>query len=324
MALFDRTGRKHLPPTSGRIAIGKKNDRKFPQKLDYFIFTHLPDPKTDIAPINVAMTEVMTKKYGPQPREISVVLPYHHPDEVFFRQFADYKSKTDWSCKSEDGCKAQRKQNGKIIEMECNYETCQFRRVPGPDLDKTTCHPNGILSVEIPDSPAISGVWKFRTRGWNSVNEIYQILEKIFEIRGTLKNLTVLLTVRMESQMAPDGKGGRSRQNIPIVSVKAIGTREEIQNGAGTAYGDFATLKLNGNKIGNIADRGIINALDMEMSTAPEIEDSEEELGKSEDQNNNQTPIGMLDYNDEIDNNKPIKTAPYTAPESSQEDDDLF
>ena len=86
---LDKSGKKLLPPTIGRIAIGKKEGNR-PVKVDHFLFTKPVTASEDFAPIDVETTEVMKKKYGEKPRNIKVVLPFHHPDEVFFTSLPKY------------------------------------------------------------------------------------------------------------------------------------------------------------------------------------------------------------------------------------------
>ena len=97
-----RLGRVMLPPVIGRIAIGEKDERGFPRKIDHFIFTHPVDPKTKIAEVDKIATEAMEAKFGPRPKKIRVTLPFDHPDEVFYTSLTNYRQK-GWICKSEDG-----------------------------------------------------------------------------------------------------------------------------------------------------------------------------------------------------------------------------
>jgi hypothetical protein len=316
---LEKSGKTLLPPTDGRIAIGRKNDKGFPTKLDYFIFTHPVDTKSDIAPIHVPMTEAMTKIYTAKPREIKVVLPFHHPDEVFFTSFADWKGRREWSCKSEDGYTAVRRQpNGSLVEVPCDYENCKFRLISNNPFG-TTCRPNGILSVFILDAPVVGGVWKFRTNAWGSVSKIQKALEMMFNVRGSLRGLEVLLSVTMESQMVPDGKGGRQKQNVPVVQVKMPCSMRELALGAGTVYGDFKEIQEMARVRGNVADKAVTSELSMELSTPPsEADDNEEEISVDSDTNGQ--------ANEEPRSDKPSTSESTTEKASSTQvaDDDLF
>ena len=316
---LDKSGKTLLPPTDGRIAIGKKGPNGFPQKLDYFLFTHPVDPKTDIAPVHGLMTEAMTKIYGDKPREIKVVLPFHHYDEVFYTSFADWKGKKEWSCKSEDGCTALRKQrDGKIVEVPCDYENCKYRLVSN-DPFKTTCRPNGILSVWIMDAPMVGGVWKFRTNAWGSVNKIQKALEMIFNVRGSLYGLEVLLSITMESQMVPDGKGGKQKQNVPVVQVKMPCSMRELAIGTGTVYGDFKEISEMAGIRGNIADKAVIKELSMELSTPPSDYDENEDGSSVESETITQ---GQPEATSEKP--KTSELPPEKSSSSQVKDDDLF
>lgn len=270
---LNRSGKTLLPPTDGRIAIGRKNSQGYPEKLDYFIFTHEVNAKANNAPIHKEMTEVMQKKYGEKPTAIRVVLPFHHYDEVFYTSFTDWKNKLAWSCRSADGVTAQRRQaNGSLIEVPCDYENCKFRLINN-NPDKTTCFPNGILSVLMPDAPVTGGVWKFRTRAWGSVNKLQQTLESIFNYRRSLLYLEVELSLVMEPQLVPDGKGGKQKQNVPVVQIRVPFSMAELANGKGTVYGDFKEIREMAKVRGNIADMSIVKELSMELSNPPSVTD---------------------------------------------------
>ena len=316
---LDNSGKKLLPPTDGRIAIGKKNEKGFPTKLDYFLFTQQVDAKSDHAPVHGPMTEAMQKIYGDKPREIRVVLPFHHPDEVFFTSFCDWKGRTAWSCKSENGTTAVRRQSdGSMQEVVCDYDNCKYRLV-GNDKFKTTCKPNGILSVWIMDAPVVGGVWKFRTNAWGSVSKIQKALELMFNIRKSLLGLEVLLSITMESQLVPDGKGGKSKQNVPVVQIKMPCTMRELADGVGTVYGDFKEIRDNGLRIGNLADRSVVQELSMELSTPPSVYDENEEGNPGDSET---TASGNQEFIPEKP--KPVEPAPGKSSSSTVSDDDLF
>ena len=314
-----RSGKTLLPPTDGRIAIGRKNARGLPEKLDYFIFTHEVDAKTDNAPVHKEMTEVMQKKYGATPRTIKVVLPFHHYDEVFYTSFTDWKSKLAWSCRSADGHTAQRRQrDGSVIDVPCDYENCKFRLVNN-DPNKTTCFPNGILSVLMPDAPVTGGVWKFRTRAWGSVHKIQEALETIFNFRSSLLYLEVELSIVMEPQLVPDGKGGKQKQNVPVVQIKAPFSLDELAMGKGTVYREFKEISEIAKVRGNLADTSIVKALSNELSSPPSVTDETDVDNPEENAQSTQTIENISTEPNKIKESTSGNTSP------SQDDaDDLY
>lgn len=317
---LSRSRRTLLIPTDGRIAIGKKNEKNYPVKLDHFIFTHPLDPKTDIAPIHGPMSEAMKKCYGEKPRKINVILPFYHPDEVFYTSFVDWKGKKEWSCKSEDGHIALRKlPDGSIVEVPCDYDNCKFRLVKN-DPFKTTCKPSGILSVYVKEAPVTGGVWKFRTGSWNSIYKISETLKMIFQHRHSLEGLEVTLSVTMEPQIVPDGKGGRQKQNIPLVQIAVECSIDALETGAKTPYGDFKEIQDRARIRGNLPDTAVIKELSMELATPPSIQDEDEESSSGENKVNPPTE-GNKPSAEELNQQKPPIETPAST---SYTDDDLF
>jgi hypothetical protein len=267
-------GKKILPKLLGKIAIGRKTAAGYPEKLDHFIFTDPVDPKTKIATPHKVMTESMKELYGDKPREIRVVLPFHHIDEVFYTHFASYPS-TSWDCKSDDGVTAIRKlESGEVKEVPCNYETCEWRwRINNKKQRFTTCKPTGLLSVFILDAPVTGGVWRFTTHSYLSINEMLQTLQMIQSIRGSLQGVEVLLKVRMVQKEIKDDKGGTSKQNVPVVSLEVPYKMKALADGTGTVYGDFRQILSAVRTVNALPDRQILKELSTTLDSEQAIED---------------------------------------------------
>ena len=282
MALqLDRLGKNVIPPYLGRVAIGEKDERGYPKKLDYFIFTHLVDPKTKRAMRDKEATAAMSEKHGEKPNRIRIVLPFDHPDEVLYNSLTNYPGASGWDCKSEDGITAVRKEkSGEQYECACDFTTCKWK--VGKD-GKDTCKATGILSFMLLDVPRTGGLWRFTTRGYTSVFSIKQSLEFMYNLRGSLKGLEVELIVTMTPMTVPDGKGGMSKQNVPIVSVQLPYNARALANGEGTVYGDFKTIMEAAHKRGTLPDSRIMKTIGMTVDEEVTlISDPDSEAGTIE------------------------------------------
>jgi len=256
-------GRRFLPKLLGKIAIGQKNASGWPEKLDYFIFTHPLDAKLKLAPRHKEMTSWATEFYKTdKPRTLKVVLPFHNVDEVFYTRFANYRGAKGWDCMSEDGVTAIRKfETGETKEVPCTHSTCEWKITKIKGKDTVTCKPTGLLSVMILDAPASGGLWRFSTRSANSVNEMLSTLQMLYQIRGSLMGLEVELNVRLVTMDAPDGNGGTTKQNVPIVSIVLPRSWKALANGDGTVYGDFREILTAAKSSHALPNRQILSEL---------------------------------------------------------------
>ena len=273
-------GRRFLPKLLGKIAIGRRSSAGWPEKLDYFIFTHPLDAKLNLAPPHKEMTEWATKFFSTdKPRTLKVVLPFHNIDEVFYTRFANYRGKKGWDCMSQDGVTATRKfDNGEKKEVPCTHSTCEWKMTDIKGKMTETCKPTGLLSVMILDAPVSGGLWRFSTRSSNSVNEILNTLQMLYQVRGSLMGLEVDLNVRLVSMDAPNGKGGVEKQNVPIVSIVLPHSWKALANGSGTVYGDFREILSAAKSSHALPNRQILDELSTSLTdeVAADAVDGEE------------------------------------------------
>lgn len=275
---IDMTGmsRTFLPKLLGKIAIGRKNASGYPEKLDYFIFTHPFDQKLNAAPVHKEMTSAMKELYPDaidkdsglfKPRTIKVVLPFHNIDEVFYTSFCNYVGKSGWNCKSEDGITATRKlDNGEKKEVPCVHSTCEWKYLVKNGKKLETCKATGLLSVMILDAPLSGGLWRFSTRSSTSVNEMLSTLKMLYGIRGSLMGLEIELKVRIVSMDTPKEGGGTQKQNVPIVSIELPHSWKALANGSGTVYGDFRQIIEAAKTSHALPNRKIIDELSMSLA----------------------------------------------------------
>jgi hypothetical protein len=184
----------------GKIKIGKKGKMitsqkgtqfRPPQKLDHFEITTMEKSEDD----DFIVDEVIMKKLGPNCKEISVILPYDDPSLNFPTSYAWYESA---ACKCRGDGELAETANHEIIK--CDPDTCSHAK-------EGKCKPNGTLSVILTDAPTVGGVYKFRTVGWNSINNLFSSMELIRGLtNGFLAGLPLLLTLTPKHTTIP-GKG---------------------------------------------------------------------------------------------------------------------
>ena len=191
MRIKDLTTR---PVTIGRIAIGTRNEKGWPVKLDHFIFTKPKPNSKGLYERDEEVTMIMEEAYGENPKVIDVVLPFHTPEENFVTMYACYKDATGKPVCKGDGETATRKIGDEYQVVPCNYEQCQFKFMKmknGQEIE--ACKPRGILYVYLPRIKRLGGVFTFRTSSIISVRQILSALDEIYAIRQkaglTLKHL---------------------------------------------------------------------------------------------------------------------------------------
>ena len=255
------------PTINGRVAIGEKHQEKgYPVKLDYFIFTHPIDIKTGKCARHVEMTKCAKEKYGTdKPKEVEVVLVDHHPDDVFFTSYMNYPGKT-CNCKG-DGCKAIRiDSEGNKTEVKCDYDNCQFRLFKSTKGIINTCKPTGILTFLMPEAPVAGGVWKFTTHSKMSIGKIYESLNNLYQFRGTLFGLKVKMKIKTVPITV-----NKQQQNVHTVEVEAPASYDAVAQGAGTTVGTLLAAKEQYARLGGMPVRK-----ELSMSNTSTIDGNDE------------------------------------------------
>jgi hypothetical protein len=193
----------------GKIKIGKKGKwtesskgTKFrpPVKFEYFVVTTMDKDKEDDFKEDPVIMKVLRDRAGEENeykcRSIPVRLPYDDPTLNFQTFYGWYEG---MSCKCRgDGDIAVLTSNGETIK--CSIDKCK-------NYQNGKCKPHGILSVILDDAPRVGGVYKFRTVGWNSINNLFSSMEFIRGLtNGFLAGLPLILTLTPKHTTIP-GKG---------------------------------------------------------------------------------------------------------------------
>lgn len=199
----------------GETRKGKGGEYRLPKKLDYFIVTTMEkgDPKKGELDDFITDTGIMGK-LGANCREIPVRLPYDDPSLNFPTSYAYYDSA---ACQCRGDGEVALTSMGELIE--CHPETC-------PNVKSKKCKPNGILSVILDDAPRVGGVYKFRTTGWNSINNLISSMELIRGLtNGFLAGLPLMLTLTPKHVTVP---GSKATTIIYMVNLEYRGSLADM------------------------------------------------------------------------------------------------
>lgn len=196
----------------GKIKIGglgeertSKNKKKYrmPTKLDHFIVTRNDRDQSG----NLVIDEDVMSQLEPNPKEIDVNFLFPDIAGNWDSYYAFYSGRGGKVfCRSDDTTKASRvnttqDEKGKQVishgrnSIPCPAQLCPFF---GKDDqgNPNGCKPHGSLSVILPQSKTIGGVYKLRTTSWNTINNIQSQLMFFHELtRGMLNSLTYTLKI---------------------------------------------------------------------------------------------------------------------------------
>lgn len=201
----------------GEVRKGKNGgEYRLPTKLDHFVVTTMDKENDDFK-----QDEALMKKIGHYDsfggyhcREIPVRLPYDDPSLNFPTSYAYYDSA---ACQCRGDGELATTSTGEIIE--CNPETC-------PNIKDKKCKPTGVLSVILDDAPRVGGVYKFRTTGWNSINNLFSSMEFIRGLtNGLLAGLPLMLTLTPKHTVIP---GTKTSTTIYMVNLEYRGSLRDM------------------------------------------------------------------------------------------------
>lgn len=193
----------------GETRQGKNGEYRLPTKIDHFIVTTMDKVNDDFAPDKYIMD-----KLGTTCREIPVRLPYDDPSLNFPTSYAYYDSA---ACKCRGDGELAVTSTGEVID--CNPETC-------PNVKDKKCKPNGVLSLILDDAPRVGGVYKFRTTGWNSINNLFSSMEFIRGLtNGLLAGLPLMLTLTPKHTVIP---GTKTSTTIYMVNLEYRGSLQDM------------------------------------------------------------------------------------------------
>ncbi|MGB9886473.1 MAG: hypothetical protein ACPLRW_05675 [Moorellales bacterium] len=208
-------------PRLGQIALGYKDEKGAPRSVDYFV---VPPEVQEV--------------YGPQPRELDILIPGEDLDKVFPAWLKRYGDQFGLICRGdgetatlsavyarkfgqEYGIAAKKlaaaagaenlegwqyvfSATGEVVAVEVGGDGAGWLRIPCaykdcPHYRARKCTEVALLSVLLPKVPGVLGVYQLDTGSFHSYQNIVNSLEILRRIVGRISFIPLKLKVRMET-----------------------------------------------------------------------------------------------------------------------------
>ncbi|SMB96818.1 hypothetical protein SAMN00808754_1670 [Thermanaeromonas toyohensis ToBE] len=214
-------------PRLGTIALGEKDDRGTPRSLDYFV---VPPEVQEV--------------YGPQPRELDIILPSDDLETVFPAYLKRYGDQFGLICRGDgetatvnelyarssgmeygiayrDGqfvdaatgevLLVERSGDKGWVRIPCPYKSCQHY------INKK-CREVAVLSVLLPRVPGVLGAYSIDTGSFHSYTNIMNSLLILKQMLGRISFIPLKLKVRMQ-EVHPEVNGKQIKRRVPIMYI---------------------------------------------------------------------------------------------------------
>ena len=183
-------------PRLGKIKVGIKSDKGYPQSVDYFVPTG-----------NYA--EEVNKLYGEKPTKIKVVFPFDDVEKNMNEFYRQYKSSGLFRICDGFNCN-KASDEGEFHEVPCEKESgCE-------------CNASMNLQFIIMGLPVV-GVWAFDSASYYSRMNVRSSLQMTIALGGKLQGVPFWMTVEMQES---SGSGNKNR--FPVISLAPAVTAEDM------------------------------------------------------------------------------------------------
>lgn len=194
----------------------KVEERKYPDRLQYYTFSHLVpsgeyEPDFDVI-----------EAHGPMPEEIEISFIWDEPFNAEYQLWtaSELKCKGDGrdafrintgarSTKEKEYAAQAEEQGEKYfpIAAGCSEYGCPYCK---PQGDKPAiCHPVGTLKFQLINSPRLGGTVSYKTTSYRSIRQIFssiEILKIAFGIGGHITGVPLTMVLSSYGTRRPDGK----------------------------------------------------------------------------------------------------------------------
>lgn len=186
-----------------KVAIGRGPDerRKYPEKLDHFIFLRKEQGGDSVEWVEDEKMNAHYKKLSgnEDPTDVVIILLDDNIDNVFRTEYA-WWAKTGKKCHG-DGEHALRDKEGTWVDRDtcANSGKCQ-------EYEEGECKPSADLYFMLADFPSLGTACRLHTSSYQSIREIYSALTDLKQMMGgRLMGLPVKLFVRPEKNVYEQG-----------------------------------------------------------------------------------------------------------------------
>lgn len=203
----DTDNNRLILPRVGMVKIGMKNERGYPQSVDYFI------------PVG-KYAALFTQAYGDRPQTIQIVFPDDDPQKVCNEKY-EYR---------DDDGRLIAEGNGEVFKVWNGekYEEFKIEQYPKLMEQITNRYPNKLvkkggdgwkitltLNFIVPTVRGVAGVWQFVTSGSAStIPAIRDTFDGMLSERGFCKGIIFDLNVSFATSQKPGDKS-----KYPVVSL---------------------------------------------------------------------------------------------------------
>jgi len=235
-----------------KVAIGRGPDekRKYPEKLDHFIFLRKEQGGDSVEWVE---DEAMLKHYkglagGEDPTEVVIILLDDIVDNVFRTEYA-WWSKTGKKCYG-NGEKATRRNGADWNERQncANSGKCI-------EYEAGECKPSADLYFMLADFPSLGTACRLHTSSYQSIREIYSALNDLRNMMGgRLLGLPVKLFVRPEKNVYGEGDQKKTGTKYVLGLELRADSLPKMLEGVSESAKVFADLRKVMNRVEIVED----------------------------------------------------------------------
>ena len=235
-----------------KLAIGRGPDekRKYPEKLDHFIFLRKEQGGDSVEWVEDEQMSAHFKQLagGDEPTEVAIILLDDNIDNVFRTEYAWWAT-TGKKCRG-DGENAVR--DGEPRATCANSGKCQ-------EYEDGSCKPSADLYFMLADFPTLGTACRLHTSSYQSIREVYSALTDLRNMMGgRLLGLPVKLFVRPEKNVyEQNGQKKTGTKYILGLEIRADSLTKMLENVTESAkvFSDLRKV-MQGNRIEIIEDDG--------------------------------------------------------------------
>ena len=198
-------------PRLGKIHLGIRNEKGWPEKVDYF----------------VCPPEVQAI-FGEKPRELRILIPVEDEERWCSQYYRCYSRSRGLVCKG-DGVECLRlvdtetgdlawKDDAKKVDMR--VMACAGRECPDY---KEKCREIMNLQFLLPEVPGL-GIWQVDTGSINSILNINSAADLIKRLYGRISLIPLLLTLEPRDAKTPEGH----KQKVFVLNLRTKTTLDEM------------------------------------------------------------------------------------------------